>query len=259
MLSPMMTVAVLAVLWLIVVVPMVVKRKDDRAGERSVARFGGAMQALSVRRTLANLTRPVPNFDDGIPAEQPKARSRAQVFVPGRAANSLATRSPQPAAMEAILYPDRVAKADLSEARRQMMARRRRSLITLTVGLLFSLIWILAASSALATVAAAGFSIGLFGYLYFLRTQALRDRARREARIRRVAGTPLRAATADAFADDQGIDEYATERIEAYAGVATAVRIDDEDVALLGIAETVDLTGLYTDEQFDEPAMRRAV
>ena len=35
MISPMMTVVVLAVLWLIVVIPMLVKRKDDRAGERS--------------------------------------------------------------------------------------------------------------------------------------------------------------------------------------------------------------------------------
>src|ERR1700709_2037441 len=89
MLSPMMTVVVLAVLWLIVVVPMVVKRKDDRAGERSAARFGGATEALPGRRTLANLARPVPNFDDGIGDEQPARRlSRAQIFVPGRGAQA---------------------------------------------------------------------------------------------------------------------------------------------------------------------------
>ena len=36
MLSPIMTVVVLAVLWLIVVVPMILRRNDDRARERSV-------------------------------------------------------------------------------------------------------------------------------------------------------------------------------------------------------------------------------
>ena len=46
MLSPMMTVFVLAVLWLIVVVPMLVRRSDERRRERSVAGFGAMMRAL---------------------------------------------------------------------------------------------------------------------------------------------------------------------------------------------------------------------
>jgi hypothetical protein len=37
------------------------------------------------------------------------------------------------------------------------------------------------------------------------------------------------------------------------------VRIDDEDIELRGMADTVDLTGLYVEEQFDERSMRRAV
>ena len=41
MLSPMMTVLVLAVLWAIVVVPMLVKFWTERAGERSVALRSG--------------------------------------------------------------------------------------------------------------------------------------------------------------------------------------------------------------------------
>jgi hypothetical protein len=46
MTSPFMTVAVLTVLWLIVVVPMVLRRSDEQARERSVRGFGRAMRAL---------------------------------------------------------------------------------------------------------------------------------------------------------------------------------------------------------------------
>src|ERR1700712_204736 len=119
MISPMMTVMVLGVLWLIVVMPMLVKPKDDRAGERSVARFGSAMLTLS-RRSLVRSAELVE--DTTAPVD-----THAQVFVPGGAAGASAARRPVPAAMEAVMYPDRVEKADLSEARRQMMARRRRS------------------------------------------------------------------------------------------------------------------------------------
>ena len=45
--SPMMTVVVLAVLWMIVVIPMIIQKLDARKGERSAARFSGAMRALS--------------------------------------------------------------------------------------------------------------------------------------------------------------------------------------------------------------------
>src|SRR2546423_1597634 len=49
MTSPFMTVAVLTVLWLIVVVPMVLRRSDEQARERSVRGFGRAMRALGRR------------------------------------------------------------------------------------------------------------------------------------------------------------------------------------------------------------------
>src|SRR5579875_630478 len=144
MFSPMMTVVVLAVLWLIVVIPMLVKRKDDRAGERSAARFGSAMRALSSRRSLVMLTRTVsPELDD----EPAPINTHAQIFVPGR---PTADRRPVPAAMEATMYPDRFEKADLSEARRQMMARRRRSLTLLTLGTVIGLLWGVAAGGAMA-------------------------------------------------------------------------------------------------------------
>jgi hypothetical protein len=247
MLSPMMTVVVLAVLWLIVVVPMVLKRKDDRAGERSVARFGGAMQALSIRRTLSNIARPVPNFDDELSEQRPARRgfSRPQVFVPGR---SLSSRIARPSAVESLIHPDRVAKADLSEARRQMMARRRRSLTTLIAGSIIGLGWLIASGGMLATLVFAACAIGLAGYLYFLRSQAARDRARLETRSRRVTTTGYEASERFSGAADPQV-----------TGSQRAVGIDDEDVALMSITETVDLTGLYTEEHFDNQPMRRAV
>lgn len=245
MLSPMMTVIVLAVLWLIVVIPMLVKRNDDRAGERSAARFSSAMRALSARRSLATLTRPAPQGDLE-PTEAPRFDPHAQVFVPGRALRADAGRRPVPAAMEATLYPDRIARADLSEARRQMLARRRRSLILLTVGALLGLLWAVAAGGMLAWLVALAFTGSLGGYLLFLRNQALRDRDRRQSRLQR-----------SGLRQSRGYE--ATERFSPQAAESTAVRIDDEDVELRGMADTIDLTGLYVDEAFDERSMRRAV
>ena len=245
MISPTMTVLVLTVLWLIVVIPMLVKRKDDRAGERSVARFGGAMRALSSRSALAAHTRPA--------AAEDRARRRpathAQVFIPGgpsRPQVPPAGRRPVPAAMEAVMYPDQIAKADMSDARRQMMARRRRSLAILTTGTVIGLLWVLMAGGALAWTAGLLFLASLAGYLLFLRNQALRDRDRRQQRQQR-----------SGLAKPRGYD--ATEQFPYRADADTVVRIDDEDVELRGVADTVDLTGLYVEEQFDERSMRRAV
>ena len=244
MISPTMTVLVLAVLWLIVVVPMLVKHKDDRAGERSVARFGGAMRALANRSPLATQTRSA--------AEDQAGRRRtnhAQVFIPGgpsRPQVPPAGRRPVPAAMEAVMYPDQIAKADMSDARRQMMARRRRSLAILTVGTVLGLLWSLVAGGALAWTVGLLFLAGLAGYLLFLRNQALHDRARRQQRVQR-----------SGLARPRSYD--ATEQFPYRADADTVVRIDDEDVDLRGVADTVDLTGLYVEEQFDERSMRRAV
>jgi hypothetical protein len=144
------------------------------------------------------------------------------------------------------MYPDRVAKADMSEARRQMMARRRRSLTLLVAGSVLGLLWGVATSATLAWTIGMLFTAGLGGYLFFLRNQALRDRDRRESRL-----------TRSGLTYDRGYD--VTEELPAYSEPETVVRIDDDDVALHGIADTVDLTGLYQDEQFDERPMRRAV
>ena len=224
MLSPMMTVFVLAVLWAIVVVPMIFRGRDEKRRERSVDGFGRAMRAMGRR----------PQVSEAV---------RQEVFVPRAQAEAPAnpTRRPVPAAQEALMYP--VDRSQLSEARTQMMARRRRSLTILGLG---SLIFLPVAVflGGLTWLLAAPFTIGLVGYLYFLRSQALRDRARRENRQQRATATRTR-----------GLD--ATESPVEFAEMGpTVVRIDDDDFELQDF-DTIDLTGLYT-EELDETAARRA-
>ena len=78
MLSPFMTVAVLAVLWLIVVVPMVLRRSDERRRERSVDGFRPRdARARAAARGTPSRTR------------------RAEVFVPRQTRAPLA--APRPA------------------------------------------------------------------------------------------------------------------------------------------------------------------
>jgi hypothetical protein len=225
MLSPLMTVVVLTVLWLIVVVPMVVRRSDERRRERSVDGFGKAMRALG--RNAATV-----------------AQSRAEVYVPSQHRTKLAApaRRPVPAAQEALMYPPD--RSELSAARAQMLARRRRSLGTLVVGSVVFGMLALIMGGAL-WLLAAPFLLGLVGYLWFLRSQALRDRARRENRQSRAASR--RPAGYDA-----------TEEVARFDEVPDAVvRIDDDDVELMSM-DTIDLTGLYNEDMEPAAVQRRA-
>ena len=231
MLSPMMTVFVLAVLWLIVVVPMIVRRNDERKRDRSVAGFGRAMRALG-RRAQA---------------------SRADVFVAGRSTGrsnaatsappTVSSRRPVPAAQEALMYP--VDHAELSAARAHMMARRRRSLGILGVGTV-----VLAPTAVLTGgimwLVALPFLLGLTGYLWFLRNQAQRDRERRLNRQQRAL--ERRTRSVDLTAD-------VPETVEPAADAR--VRIDDDDIELHDM-DTIDLTGVYEAELASAAAQRRA-
>lgn len=244
MTSPMLTVLVLAVLWLIVVVPMIVRRHDDRAHERSVEQFGRSMRALTRRHVALSrpaVSRPI-DVDDtrhavrrvAGPRTPRGADLRPDLFVPGARPAALAPsmRRPVPAAEETLMYP--VDRTEMSPARASMMARRRRSLALLGLGSLACLVLAVVMGGAL-WVPALLFLTGLGGYLYFLRSQVLRDRERREARqvragVRRPAGYD------------------ATDEPELQVADST-VRIDDDDLALHD-HDTVDLTGLYAEETF---------
>jgi hypothetical protein len=147
-----------------------------------------------------------------------------------------------PAAQEALMYPPD--RSELSAARAQMLARRRRSLGILVGG---SLIFTLAAfvMGGAMWFLALPFLIGLVGYTWFLRSQALRDRSRRENRQRRAASR--RPAGYDA-----------TEEIGRFeAPPESVVRIDDDDVELMSM-DTIDLTGLYNEDLAPAATERRA-
>lgn len=240
MLSPMMTVFVLAVLWLIVVVPMIFRRHDERSREKSVDGFGKAMRALGRR---AHAPRP----DD----------ARTEVFVPSSRsaastataapARSVSTRRPVPVAQEALMYP--VDQSEMSEARMAMMARRRRSLGILGAGsmilvptalMIGGIMWVLAAP----------FALGLAGYLLFLRSQARRDRERRYNRQVRAASRRVRSTDITAENRRATIPEFAEP-------AESVVRIDDDDIELHNM-DTIDLTGLYQESLAEASAQRRA-
>lgn len=216
MLSPLMTVFVLAVLWLIVVVPMLLRRGDERRRDRSVDGFGRSMRALGRRPELAD--------------------SRPEVFVPSGRCTATAVagpaRRPVPAAQEALMYP--VDRSEMSEARVQMMRRRRRSLGTLIAGTVLFVLLALVMGGVM-WLPGVAFVAGLVGYLYFLRSQALRDRERRLNRLQRAG---LRR--------DAGYD--ATDEVERFERAPESiVRIDDDDIELQSM-DTMDLTGLYVEQ-----------
>lgn len=248
MTDPMLTVLILAVLWLLVVVPMVVQRKDARAGQRSVARFGAAMRALGSRRVAdAESARSAQNSEDGTtsPADDVGAPDPATLFTRARATPSVhvsgpVTRRPVPASKESLMFP--LDPQDMSHARRRMLARRRRSLGVL---ILASIVLLVAAAVSGATwVWAVGLLavLGLCAYLMFLRSQARRDRIRRaQRRARATTAHPVR-------------DYDATVRS---ALPDSAVRIDEDDIALDHL-DTVDLTGLYSEVETRNMQTRRA-
>jgi hypothetical protein len=229
----MMTVFVLAVLWLIVVVPMLFRWHDERRREKSVDGFGRSMRALG-RRAAAS-------------------EARAEVFVASQRRaddKAVSTRRPVPAAQEALMYP--VDRTDMSEARAHMMARRRRSLGILGAG---SVILLPTAflTGGLMWLVALPFAFGLGGYLLFLRSQAQRDRDRRYNRQQRATERRTRSVdlTADKHSQSHPAPAFVPEPAES------VVRIDDDDVELHNL-DTIDLTGLYSEELAEAAAQRRA-
>jgi hypothetical protein len=217
-----MTVFVLAVLWLIVVVPMLLRRGDERRRDRSVDGFGKMMRALGRRPDVAESRQ-----DVFVPREH-----RATTATATKAAVAAPARRPVPAAQEALMYP--VDRSEMSAARAHMMARRRRSLGILGAGtVLFLLLSFVA--GGLMWLPGLGFTLGLVGYVYFLRSQALRDRERRLNRLQRAS-----------VRRDVGYD--ATEEFERFERAPeSVVRIDDDDMDLQSM-DTMDLTGLYVEE-----------
>ena len=230
---PTLLVVTLLVLWLIVLVPMIFRRVDEGAQARSVRRFGRSMRLLN-RRHAAH---------DG---HDVRATTGPATWRPGSTdhATSCSYRGPAvrrpPAGQEGQMH-----RGDMSDARRQMMARRRRSLTVLIAGSVLSLLLAFVVGGTLLALASTMFCLGLGGYVYFLRTQALRDRERR-------AWREERAHERVPHHRDQAVaEEYFDEVPE------TMVRIDDDNIELHNL-DTMDLTGVYNEADFEDARERRA-
>ena len=210
--SPFMTVAILTVLWLIVVAPMIVHRGDKAARTRAQSRSRRRVELTQVVSPAADSHRQWPAYG--------AARSHPAL--------AHAARGPVLAAEETTM--ESVHQTDISAPREAMLRRRRRSLSVLAVGSVISVL--LAAVTGGATWFIAGaFVLGMVGYFYSLRKQALRDRERRAARQLRAAHRP---SEVDAI------------RSSLARPPDSAVGIDDEDVELYAM-DTVDLSGVYVE------------
>ena len=136
-------------------------------------------------------------------------------------------------------------RSEMSDARRQMMTRRRRSLSILIGGSILSLLLALIVGGALLALAATGFCLGLGGYVYFLRTQALRDRERREWREERAADRVVHHR--ETFVEEEYFEELPE----------TMVRIDDDHIDLHNL-DTIDLTAVAEEMGYRDLRERRA-
>ena len=245
---PTLLVITLLVLWLIVLVPMIFRRVDEGAQVRSVRRYGRSMRLLNRRHARTTMAMASGGYDSAVAQVSyvaPRITGpRDELFVPGagrRPGDGGGGRRPASAGQEGQMN-----RAEMSDARRQMMARRRRSLTILIAGSVISLLLALLVGGALLALAATAFCLGLGGYVYFLRTQALRDRERRAWREDRARTSEFAQHPMPVVAE-----EYFDEIPE------TMVRIDDDSIDLHNL-DTIDLTGIYNEADFRDLRERRA-
>jgi hypothetical protein len=146
---------VLVVMWLVVLVPMFVRRGDERAEARSMDRFATAMRVLSRRSPGTG----------GVAGRRPYATVPPTTYADG-------------------VSPVRAA------ARAEMMRRRRRTLSVLTVTTVLALPGALVVSGWLWLVEAPAVML-LTGYVGWLRQQVRREQERRSRRAA-LFGEPAR-------------------------------------------------------------------
>jgi hypothetical protein len=246
---PTLLVMVLLVLWLIVLVPMIFRRVDEGAQGRSVRRFGRSMKLLNRRHAKTSaLTSSTfaggryPEVDEVSFVAPRIAGPRDELFVPGSGRQRTQMNGEDGRRSASVGQEGQMYRGEMSDARRQMMARRRRSLTILIAGSVISLMLTILVGGALFALAAIVFCLGLGGYTYFLRTQALRDRERRAWREER--------------SHERAPQQYEVEQDEEYFDSAelpeipeTMVRIDDDHIDLHNL-DTMDLTGVYNEADY---------
>lgn len=150
---------VLVIMWLVVLVPMFVRRGDERAEARSLDRFATAMRVLS-------------------------RRSPGSGGIAGR---------PRTATGSSVAYPDGASPVRTA-ARVRMLRRRRRTLGVLAATALVGLPAALTVSPLL-WLAQVPATILLVGYVGWLRAQVHRERDRRTRRAALFGDAGATAAT----------------------------------------------------------------
>lgn len=162
--STILTVIVLVVMWIVVLVPMFTRQRDD-ASESTVERFSSAMRTLGRRpETTADVTETDEDIEENLEEDVVEDEEFEQD--------------------EPVVRP-------MPAARAQMLARRRRTLGTLVSLTLITVLLALGWRSQLWLLNGV-FDVLLVGYLWWLRQEARREqqrRARRAARGEPVAHT----------------------------------------------------------------------
>ncbi|MGI9092215.1 MAG: hypothetical protein ACR2FF_01940 [Mycobacteriales bacterium] len=183
--STILTAIVLAVMWVVVLVPMLMRRREDTAETRSVERFSSAMRVLARRQPVGlddaadDVVSPDAASDVAVTAARTRPWSAALPgAAPATASARAASATPRPLAEPVA------AERPMFDSRVVMMRRRRRTLGTLTaLALAFvgtALLW-----RPVAWIAQGGGDLALLGYLWWLRAEAKREHMRRERRALR--------------------------------------------------------------------------
>jgi hypothetical protein len=224
--STILMVIVLIVMWLVVLVPMFVRRHDESTEARSMERFASTMRVLSRRAHVAARSATL---------SRPGMLSRSATASAGAAARpATATRPAMPAQTATVTGAEvgqstsAAAARIRAEGRRRMLARRRRTLAGLTVLLAAGLLGAVALTGVLwVPTAVAGLLLG--GYVGWLRQQVRRahERAVRRAAVfsRTTPSQPAYATTRHAIRPGRTI------RSRRRAAAAAAAATDEVSAA----------------------------
>lgn len=186
--STILTVIVLVVMWLVVLVPMFVRRGDEP--DEPDATIGDGLDGREV--VDDDVDDAVDGFDDG---DVDTGADPTPDWVPARSAvgHGLATTRSSGAAPE---QADQTPPRSTPSGRARMLARRRRALALLIgLTLVTLLIVLFARGRPGAWVVQVGCDLLLVGYLIGLRREARQERMRRAMRMARAAAARAEART----------------------------------------------------------------
>jgi hypothetical protein len=169
--STILTVIVLVVMWVVVLVPMFTHRGEE-SDETMAGRFGGAVRILTRR------SKPAPHISRADQSVEDEAEMSDEA---AEEVSDVDTEVPDEEVPELIERP-------MPSARAQMLARRRRTLGTIIMMAVMTALLAVGWRPRIWVIQIA-LDVMLVGYLWWLRQEVHRERARRERRAAR--GEPI--------------------------------------------------------------------